>query len=144
MLIRVTKSLQISETDLEEFFTPASGPGGQNVNKVSTAVQLRFNLAANTTLPEPVKARLARLAGKRLTLSGIILIESEEHRSQLRNREEAREKLFALIREAAIVPKTRRATKPTKASKTRRLELEKPQGRDQAPAPDPGFLRAFS
>jgi len=128
MLIRVTKSLQISESDLEEFFTPASGPGGQNVNKVSTAVQLRFNLAANTTLPEPVKARLARLAGKRLTLSGIILIESEEHRSQLRNREEAREKLFALIREAAVVPKTRRATKPTKASKTRRLDSKSHRG----------------
>ncbi|WP_026439109.1 alternative ribosome rescue aminoacyl-tRNA hydrolase ArfB [Acidocella facilis] len=128
MLIPVTDHLQISDADLEEFFTPASGPGGQNVNKVSTAVQLRFDLVGNTTLPGHVKARLARLAGKRLTLSGHILIESEEHRSQLRNREEAREKLFALIQEAAIIPKARRATKPTKGSKTRRLDAKSRRG----------------
>lgn len=128
MLIRISRNLQISDADLEEFFTPASGPGGQNVNKVSTAVQLRFNLAGNTTLPDTVKARLARLAGKRLTQAGILLIESEEHRSQLRNREDAREKLFALIREAAVVPRARRATKPTRASQKRRLDEKSHRG----------------
>jgi ribosome-associated protein len=124
MMIRITRTLQIDERDLEEIFTPASGPGGQNVNKVATAVQLRFNLAANTTLPEPVKARLAALAGKKLSKEGILVIDAEEQRTQLRNREEAREKLFALIREATIIPKTRRATKPTKPSQTRRLDAK--------------------
>jgi ribosome-associated protein len=124
MMIRITRTLQIDERDLEEIFTPASGPGGQNVNKVATSVQLRFNLAANTTLPEPVKARLAALAGKKLSKEGILVIDAEEQRTQLRNREEAREKLFALIREATVVPKTRRATKPTKASQTRRLDAK--------------------
>ncbi|WP_367274249.1 alternative ribosome rescue aminoacyl-tRNA hydrolase ArfB [Acidocella sp.] len=122
MLIRITRNLQIDERDLEEFFVHASGPGGQNVNKVATAVELRFNLGANATLPEPVKARLARLAGKRLSGAGILIITAEEQRLQSANREAAREKLFALIREAAVVPKVRRATKPTKGSQTRRLD----------------------
>lgn len=124
MLIRITRTLQIDERDLEESFVTGSGPGGQNVNKVASAVLLRFNLAANTTLPEHVKTRLATLAGRRLTLEGVINIQAEQFRDQPRNREDARERLFALIREAAIIPKTRRPTKPTKASKTRRLDAK--------------------
>ena len=128
MLIRVTRTLQIDERDLEETFVTGSGPGGQNVNKVASAVLLRFNLAGNTTLPEHVKARLAALAGRRLTLEGVINIQAEQFRDQPRNREDARERLFALIREAAVVPKIRRPTKPTKGSKTRRLEAKSRRG----------------
>lgn len=128
MLIKITRTLQIDERDLEEIFVTASGPGGQNVNKVASAVQLRFNLGANTSLPEPLKARLAALAGRRLSKEGILVLDSEEHRTQLANRAAVREKLFDLIREAAIVPKTRRPTKPTKASQTRRLEAKGRRG----------------
>jgi ribosome-associated protein len=128
MLIRITRTLQIDERDLEENFVTGSGPGGQNVNKVASAVLLRFNLAANTTLPEHVKTRLATLAGRRLTLEGVINIQAEQFRDQPRNREDARERLFALIREAAIIPKIRRPTKPTKGSKTRRLEAKGRRG----------------
>jgi ribosome-associated protein len=128
MLIRITRNLQISESDLEESFVTSSGPGGQNVNKVASAVHLRFNLAANTTLPEPVKMRLAVLAGRRLTLDGVLIIQAEQYRDQPRNREDARERLFALIREAAVVPKLRRPTKPTKGSKTRRLDEKSRRG----------------
>jgi len=128
VLIRITRSLQISESDLEESFVTASGPGGQNVNKVASAVQLRFNLAGNTTLPEHVKAKLARLAGSRLTKDGVVIIQAEQFRDQPRNREDARERLFALIREAAVVPKIRRPTKPTKGSQTRRLDEKSRRG----------------
>lgn len=128
MLIRITRTLQIDERDLEETFVTGSGPGGQNVNKVASAVLLRFNLAANTTLPEPLKARLARLAGSRLTKDGVINIQAEQFRDQPRNREDARERLFALIREASIVPKIRRPTKPTKGSQTRRLDSKSKRG----------------
>ena len=128
MLIRITRTLQIDERDLEETFVTGSGPGGQNVNKVASAVLLRFNLAANTTLPEHVKTRLATLAGRRLTIEGVINIQAEQFRDQPRNREDARERLFALIREAAIIPKIRRPTKPTKGSKTRRLEAKGRRG----------------
>ena len=128
MLIRISRTLQIDERDLEESFVTGSGPGGQNVNKVASAVLLRFNLAANTTLPEHVKTRLATLAGRRLTIEGVINIQAEQFRDQPRNREDARERLFALIREAAIIPKIRRPTKPTKGSKTRRLEAKSQRG----------------
>jgi ribosome-associated protein len=128
MLTRISRNLQIDERDLEETFVTSSGPGGQNVNKVASAVLLRFNLAANTTLPDYVKARLAQLAGWRLTKDGVINIQAEQFRDQPRNREDARERLFALIREAAIIPKTRRPTKPTKGSKTRRLDEKSKRG----------------
>lgn len=124
MLIQITPRLAIDDTLLEESFIAASGPGGQNVNKVATAVQLRFNLAACETLPAPLISRLRTLAGRRLGQDGTILITAAEHRTQARNRDAARERLFAMITEAAIAPIIRRATKPTKASKTRRLEAK--------------------
>jgi ribosome-associated protein len=124
MTIQVTPRLSISEADIAESFIAASGPGGQNVNKVATAVQLRFNLAACATLPETVKARLASLAGRRLGNDGTLLITASRFRTQNRNREDALARLLDLIREAAIPPVYRRPTKPTTASKTRRLEAK--------------------
>lgn len=120
-MIRVTPRISLEEDELQESFVRSSGPGGQNVNKVSTAVELRFDLARTAAIPDPVKARLAALAGSRLTKDGVIVIFAQEHRTQDRNRAEAREKLFAMIREAAVVPRVRRPTKPTRASKERRL-----------------------
>ncbi len=128
MLIRISSRLQIDERDLEESFVTGSGPGGQNVNKVASAVLLRFNLAANATLPDHVKQRLAMLAGSRLSRDGIINIQAEQYRDQPRNREDARARLFALIVQAAIIPKIRRPTKPTLGSKTRRLEAKSKRG----------------
>jgi len=121
-VIRVTASIALDERELEERFVRASGPGGQNVNKVSSAVELRFDAANSPALTEAVRRRLAVLAGRRLTLEGVLVIFADRYRTQERNREDARERLLALIREAAVPPKPRRKTRPTLASKKRRVE----------------------
>ncbi len=123
MVIQVAPHLFIEDSDLTESFIAASGPGGQNVNKVATAVQLRFDLAGST-LPPAIKTRLATLAGRRLNNGGTIVITANQHRTQNRNREDARDRLFALIRAAAIAPTYRKPTRPTKASKSRRLDAK--------------------
>ncbi|WP_422376429.1 alternative ribosome rescue aminoacyl-tRNA hydrolase ArfB [Roseibium sp.] len=126
--IAVTDRLHILKDDLSEDFIRASGPGGQNVNKVSTAVQLRFNLSGNETLPQDVKSRAARLAGSRLTLNGEIVLQADRFRTRERNREDALERLLDLLRKATEKPKPRKATKPTLGSKKRRLDAKKQRG----------------
>jgi ribosome-associated protein len=124
-MIRITDRISIDEQELEERFIRASGPGGQNVNKLSTAVQLRFDARRSPSLPNDVAIRLMRLAGKRLTKEGVLVIVAQNHRTQERNRADALERLVALIQEAAVRPVPRRATKPTRASKEKRLEGKK-------------------
>ncbi len=126
--IAVTDRLFILKEDLSEDFIRASGPGGQNVNKVSTAVQLRFNLEANQTLPQDVKSRAARLAGSRLTQHGEIILQADRHRTRERNRDDALQRLLDLLRRATEKPKPRKATKPTLGSKKRRLDAKKQRG----------------
>jgi ribosome-associated protein len=124
-MLRITDSIAIDDSELSESFVRASGPGGQNVNKVSSAVQLRFDARHSPSLPNDVAVRLMRLAGKRVTKEGVIVIIAQAHRAQERNRAEARERLFDLIREAAVKPTPRRATKVPKAVKRKRLETKK-------------------
>jgi ribosome-associated protein len=122
-MIRISDSLSLDPRDIVETFVRASGPGGQNVNKVATAVELRYGVAG-ALLPDDLKTRLKVLAGRQLTQDGILVIFAQEHRSQERNRAAALAKLVSLMRRAAAAPKRRIATKPTKASKTRRLETK--------------------
>lgn len=128
-MIRVTDTISIEDSEISESFVRASGPGGQNVNKVSSAVQLRFDVRQSPSLPNEVAVRLMKLAGQRLTKDGVIVILAQRHRTQERNRADARERLVELIREASVRPTPRRATKPTKASKKRRIEGKKHRSR---------------
>ena len=123
-MIRINDRISIDERELEESFVRASGPGGQNVNKVSTAVQLRFDVT-NSTLPDEVRVRLRTLAGRRLSNDGVLVIVAATHRTQERNRAAARERLADLIRRAAERPVPRRKTRPPKSSKRQRLETKK-------------------
>ncbi|MFC2035660.1 alternative ribosome rescue aminoacyl-tRNA hydrolase ArfB [Chloroflexota bacterium] len=124
-MIRITNTITIDESEIREYFVRASGPGGQNVNKVATNVQLRFDVANSRSLPEEVRKRLISLADNRITEKGILIIDARQYRTQGRNREDATDRLVELIRNAAKRPKVRRKTRPTLGSKIRRLESKR-------------------
>ncbi len=128
-MIRITKTIEIDPGEIREKFIRASGPGGQNVNKVATAVQLRFDVKKSPALPEDVRVRLLKLGGQRITQRGILIIDARRYRTRERNRQDAVDRLSDLIRRAAIKPKARRKTKPSLASKERRLDAKKRRGR---------------
>jgi ribosome-associated protein len=127
-MIRITRSLSVDPADLDESFVRSSGPGGQNVNKLSTAVQLRYAIDKLVNMPADMRARLVKLAGRRLTLEGEIVIIAESFRTQALNREDAQARLVALLKEASIRPKPRIATRPTRASKVRRVDAKVKRG----------------
>ncbi|MGC1780246.1 MAG: alternative ribosome rescue aminoacyl-tRNA hydrolase ArfB [Xanthobacteraceae bacterium] len=127
-MIRVTEKISLDDHEISEEFIRASGPGGQNVNKLSTAVQLRFDVRHSPSLPADVRTRLERLAGSRLTHDGVLIITAQRHRMQGRNRQDALDRLIELIRRAAIAPIKRRATRPTAGSRERRIEGKKRRG----------------
>jgi len=127
-MIRITDHIAIDESEISESFIRASGPGGQNVNKLSTAVQLRFDVRRSPSLPDEVRARLERMAGRRLTNDGVLVITAQRYRTQERNREDALARLVELVQAATVRPVRRRPTRPTFASKRRRLEGKKRRG----------------
>jgi ribosome-associated protein len=127
-MIRITDAIAIDEREIEESFVRASGPGGQNVNKVATAVQLRFDIRHSPSLPDDVRARLERLAGRRLTQEGVLIITAQRHRTQERNRQDALDRLVELVQRAARPPTPRRPTRPTAAARRRRLDVKQRRG----------------
>lgn len=138
-MLRVTRNIAIDESEIQEEFVQASGPGGQNVNKVATAVQLRFNVANSRSLPDEVRTRLLSLARRQISEDGVLIINARRSRSQKANREDAVERLIKLVREAAQKPKIRRSTKPTLASKLNRMESKRHRsGTKQLRRPVPG------